>query len=103
MPIFSTPRRIAALLRFVCTECQEWHTAISMRKHIFVIHGRGKPLSIKRFCSLECVALYIEKVDNSRELRSESFSHETDERVVHRIKIRKKKDKKVQTSLSSNS
>ena len=73
----------------VCAHCKKPHTQESMRRHVYIVPKRGRPLSGNKFCSLKCLDIHLQEVENATWCAiGETVTHEGRSGLtVHRIAV----------------
>lgn len=70
-----------------CSHCRKPHTAKSMKRNVFLIPKRSRPLSRKKFCSIKCLTDHLAKVDPDWKVVGESWSEGNGSLTVHSISV----------------
>ncbi len=74
----------------ICACCDTTITNL----HVYIVENRGKPLSGKKFCSVDCTVSHVAMGANGMEVEAENFELTPGQLCVHKLKIGSKNKRK---------
>lgn len=70
-----------------------------MKRHVYIVPKRGRPLSGSSFCSLKCLDLHLQEVENGQwRAIGESVTHGGPGRSRHRVAVSEREKSEKQFS-----